>query len=65
MLEVTKEVLEKLIDKARKAGKDVSALEQELKDGIKLHSKVSYCRKVNRRTATIISTGPVHMEDFE
>ena len=65
MLAVSRDLLKKLIKEGRDAGKDVSGLEGELKDGIKLQSNVSCCKQASRGSGRYISTGPIRKEDFE
>ena len=71
MQEVTKEELEQLIEEARKAGKDVSELEAELK-ALKERAAMAAPPRGERKEKetregkrVIESTGPAREEDFK
>ena len=60
-----KEELEELIEKKRKAGKDVSDLKRELAEWDSSNVKLDCNYKKINSKKHIISTGPIFEKDFE
>lgn len=68
MQEVTKKELKKLIEEARKAGKDVTELEGEMEKIAEAKPPPMGQKKETKeaeRKIVIESTGPIKEEDFE
>ena len=67
MQTVNKEKLQHLIERGRTVGKDVTELEEELKNGIKLQLGTCRTQKAKKSPPGVhyISTGPYSPEDFD